>query len=163
MPIHHQAEFFLKKQQQHGGNPGSHMDSSVIRYLTGYNERTHALRQNLLLFIDQSVNQFMIARRAKETGKEENQKITYRETVLFLQFVLEICESGKRTFLDCLMIDKMLRCNRWVSAKTGRNYICSYVCLAVLTVPGMASIPHCLNSNQYNPLKKFWMKRSTNN
>lgn len=60
------------------------MDSSVIRYLTGYNERTHAPRQNLLLFIDQSVNQFMIARRAKETGKEENQKITWRKTVLFL-------------------------------------------------------------------------------
>ena len=34
--------------------------------------------------IDQSVNQFMIARRAKETGKEENQKITWRKTVLFL-------------------------------------------------------------------------------
>ena len=51
----------------------------------------------------------MIARRAKETGKGENEEKHLKKD-FFSHLFLRICaESGKKIFFDYLMIDKMLR------------------------------------------------------
>lgn len=78
-------------------------------------------------------------------------------------FLLRICESGKKLFLDNLMIDKMLRGNRSVSARTGRNYNFLYDCLTVVLFHGQYTV--LLEWDLYEPIKnfsvQFWTKRST--
>ena len=53
----------------------------------------------------------------------------------FSSSFVENLNVWKEDILDNLMIDKMLRGNRWVSAKTGRNYNFLHDFFAALTVP----------------------------